>query len=125
MHWIAGIDANDVEFVLAPGDRVNNVLRRHSMWMLDFDLCRDITMDENGIEKAVKAFWRNDPFYPRPGKALWDTFREQYIHTSDECLRFYGIQEMEKQRFLSRLFIEQVEAWDTRVQNSQSSHLAQ
>ena len=125
MHWIAGIDANDVEFVLAPGDRVNNVLRRHSMWMLDFDLCRDITMDENGIEKAVKAFWRNHPFYPCPGKALWDTFREQYIHASDECLEFYGIQEMEKQRFLSRLFIEQVEAWDTKAQNSQSSHLTQ
>ncbi|OQE15524.1 hypothetical protein PENFLA_c031G00161 [Penicillium flavigenum] len=76
LHWIAGIDANDVEFVLAPcngndGATINNVLGRHSMWMLDFDLCRNMTMDENGVGKAVKAFWRNDPSYPRPEKALW------------------------------------------------------
>ncbi|CDM33822.1 Protein of unknown function DUF3669, zinc finger protein [Penicillium roqueforti FM164] len=61
MHWIAGIDANDVEFVLATyndndGGRINNVLGRHSMWMLDFDLCRNMTMGENGVAKAVKAF---------------------------------------------------------------------
>ncbi|KAJ5795453.1 uncharacterized protein N7518_003993 [Penicillium psychrosexuale] len=61
MHWIAGIDANDVEFVLAPcndndGGRINNVLGRDSMWMLDFDLCRNMTMDENGVAKAVEAF---------------------------------------------------------------------
>jgi hypothetical protein len=68
-------------------------------------------MDENGVGKAVKAFWRNDPFYPRPGNALWDTFREQYIHTSDECLALCDVHKREKQRFLSRLFIEQVEAW--------------
>ncbi|CAG7956908.1 hypothetical protein PENNAL_c0021G11383 [Penicillium nalgiovense] len=120
IHWIAGIDANDVEFVLAPcndndGGSINNVLGRHSMWMLDFDLCGNMTMDENGVGKAVKAFWRNDPFYPRQGKALWHTFREQYIRTSDVCLELCDVQEREKQRFLSRLFIEQVEAWDTKV----------
>jgi hypothetical protein len=120
MHWIAGIDANDVEFVLAPCNGndsapINNILGRHSMWMLDFDLCRNMAMDENGVGKAVKAFWGNDPFYPRPGKALWHIFREQYIHTSDECLELCDVQERERLRFLSRLFIEQVEAWDTKV----------
>jgi hypothetical protein len=120
MHWIAGIDANDVEFVLAPCNGndsapINNILGRHNMWMLDFDLCRNMTMDENGVGKAVKAFWGNDPYYPRPGKALWHIFREQYIHTSDECLELCDVQERESRRFLSRLFIEQVEAWDTKV----------
>ncbi|KAJ5960385.1 uncharacterized protein N7479_007535 [Penicillium vulpinum] len=120
MHWVAGIDANDVEFVLAPcndndSGRFNNVLGRHSMWILDFDRCRNMTMDEDGVGKAVKTFWRNDPFYPRPGNSLWDTFRDQYIHISDECLELRDVQEREKQRFLSRLFIKQVESWGTEV----------
>ncbi|ODM18941.1 hypothetical protein SI65_05558 [Aspergillus cristatus] len=65
---------NDVEFVLAPPDgqrqedTMPNILGEHTMWMLDFDLCRDMSMDEAGVQKAVRAYWRNDPFYPRPGK---------------------------------------------------------
>jgi hypothetical protein len=46
MHWVAEIDANDVEFVLAPPREdqssekpvfQSECLRRHSMWILDFD----------------------------------------------------------------------------------------
>lgn len=76
MHWGARIDANDVEFVLAP-PRVESLppsrtfqsehLGAHCMWMLDFDCCRAISMDEAGVEKACVAFFKNDPFYPRPG----------------------------------------------------------
>jgi hypothetical protein len=65
MHWLAKIDANDVEFVLAPPDDEDegqwvNVLGEHTMWILDFDLCRSMAMDEHGIEQAARAFWRND-----------------------------------------------------------------
>lgn len=120
MHWIAGVDANDIEFVLAPctdneNGQIENVLGTHSVWMLDFDLCRDMTKDEDGIGKAVKAFWRNDPFYPRPGNPLWDTFREQYKRTSEECLEICPVEERQKQRSLFNSFIERVEAWNNAV----------
>ena len=73
MHWICEIDGNDVEFVLAPPDpqakgTTSNCLGEHSVWMLDFDLCRMMTMDEWGVKQAVVAFWRNDSFYPRHRK---------------------------------------------------------
>lgn len=79
-------------------------------------------MNINGVKKAVNAFWRNDPFYPRPGKALWTTFREQYLRTSDTCLQLCDGQEKDKQRLLTRLFIEQVENWGTKV-DSQKLHI--
>lgn len=100
MHRDAEIDANDVEFVIAPPPPppppprantgssspavISNVLGDHTMWILDFDCCRKMSMDESGVEQAVKAFLRNDPFYPRPDccKVLWEAFRDEYLQTS-------------------------------------------
>lgn len=74
MHWIGEMDGNDIEFVLAPptqdfspnestatspppGPRVeSDALGCHSMWVLDFDLCRRMTMDSNSVEQAAAAF---------------------------------------------------------------------
>ena len=57
MHWSAQVDANDVEFVLAParaghsGDMFESQgLGAHAMWILDFDCCRSISMDAAGVE---------------------------------------------------------------------------
>jgi hypothetical protein len=76
MHWDAGVDAGDVEYVLAPprsssssSTFQSSFLGEHTMWILDFDCVRRITMDGAGVERACKAFWGNDPFYPRPGGA--------------------------------------------------------
>ncbi|CAG8292220.1 unnamed protein product [Penicillium olsonii] len=117
MHWVARIDASDVEFVLAPphhnGHRIENLLGDHAMWLLDFDVCRDMSMDINGVEQAVKAFWRNDPFYPRPGKALWKIFREQYLSTSKDCVNLCRSEEKARLDSLPILFIELVEAQGT------------
>ncbi|KKP00249.1 hypothetical protein THAR02_07662 [Trichoderma harzianum] len=111
LHWVAKVDGNDVEFVLArprsqsdtgstqsqtDERRLNNtkILGPHTLWMLDFDLCRDLTLDDKGIEQACKAFWRNDPFYPRPGSSnaenqrLWTIFEERFMVSSAEALRF-------------------------------------
>ncbi|CEL09616.1 hypothetical protein ASPCAL12749 [Aspergillus calidoustus] len=47
LHWVARIDGNDIEFVLAAPSNIcdggtrgtwNNALGLHEMWMLDFDL---------------------------------------------------------------------------------------
>ncbi|KAF2792313.1 hypothetical protein K505DRAFT_326230 [Melanomma pulvis-pyrius CBS 109.77] len=96
MHWGARIDANDVEFVLAPPRGVeppssafqSEYLGPHCMWILDFDCCRPISMDEAGIKKACVAFFKNDPFYPRPGtgeaadEELWKVFKQRFLVAS-------------------------------------------
>lgn len=79
LYWTARIDANDVEFVLAPprhdyGATMTTartipspVLGEHCLWLLDFDCCRVMSQDETGVRQAVEAFLKNDPFCPRPG----------------------------------------------------------
>ncbi|PLN79529.1 hypothetical protein BDW42DRAFT_172704 [Aspergillus taichungensis] len=133
LHWVGEIDANDVEFVLAPlpppspsssfpsspshspPNLISNVLGDHTMWILDFDLCRSLPVNAAGMEQAATAFLRNDPFYPRPGKedsVLWYVFREQYLWTAEECCCRLTVgcpSEGKKRLLLSRLFVELVE----------------
>lgn len=134
MHWVAEVDGNDIEFVLAPpgsnspeesttrpsgaGLKIKSeALETHSVWILDFDLCRQMEMNSKGVEQAVTAFWRNDPFYPRPGKdllrdrSLWAVFREHYIQRSEAYIdaAVVGLEEAEKRRGLSKQFIEMIE----------------
>lgn len=127
LHWVAKVDGNDVEFVLArprsqsdtastqgqlDERRSNNssILGPHALWILDFDLCRDLTLDEKGIEQACKAFWRNDPFYPRPGSSntenqrLWTMFEERFMVSSAEALRY----EPDQIKQLPKLLIERI-----------------
>ncbi|KAK8040190.1 hypothetical protein PG993_008601 [Apiospora rasikravindrae] len=115
LHWKARIDANDIEFVLAPpplaplktdrwsrvdcpGDPAftfsSPVLGTHCLWILDFDCCRRMDWDEKGVEKAARAFLRNDPFYPRPGrkdadeKELWRHFRATFLWASERIIAY-------------------------------------
>ncbi|KAI0160397.1 zinc finger protein-domain-containing protein [Xylariaceae sp. FL1272] len=117
MHWCAGIDANDVEFVLTPLSPgmptqkaiPSSVLGDHRLWILDFDCCRPMTMDESGIEHAAAAFWRNDPYYPRPGKEqerdveLWALFKRAFLNASAS---FIGRDDAH----LPELLVERIEA---------------
>jgi hypothetical protein len=114
MHWFSEIDGNDIEFVLAPPSEngfkmKSTILGEHSTWVLDFGLCRRMTMVLAGVVQAVAAFWRNDPYYPRPEKdpALWSVFRERYIQVSEACRS--EPQAAERRRTLSRHFIDLVE----------------
>ena len=118
MHWGAGIDGNDIEFVLgspspAPSTRSivrsENILGTHVVWVLDFDLCREMPMNEEGVQQAVTAFYKNDPFYPRPlsSPSLWKVFREQYLLSSVEVI--VDAPNKDKRAFLSRRFIETIE----------------
>jgi hypothetical protein len=120
MHWGARIDANDVEFVLAPPREVkpppssafqSEYLGIHCMWILDFDCCRPLSMDEAGIEKACVAFFRNDPFYPRPGSGeaadeeLWKVFKQRFLITSRGILGEVS----EDGRILAEKLVERIE----------------
>lgn len=108
LYWRANVDANDVEFVLAPPrkdytDQIgarsahsstigSEKLGEHVIWILDFDCCRQMTLDEKGVEQAVAAFYRNDPYYPRPGRdnsmdqALWEEFKHRFLQVSEAIL---------------------------------------
>lgn len=105
LYWRANVDANDVEFVLAP-PRKNHMdqlgenssvigskkLGEHVIWILDFDCCRQMSLNEKGVEQAVAAFYRNDPYYPRPGRnnsmdqALWEEFKHRFLQVSEAIL---------------------------------------
>ena len=114
LHWIGKMDGNDLEFVLAPPDgeqqfsnTISNVLGEHAMWVIDFDLCRDMPKDEDDVKQAVKAYWRNDPYYPRPrSKLLWEQFRKQYLQTSDAICGALGLDTIIG---LPKLFIDLIE----------------
>ncbi|PYI07704.1 hypothetical protein BO78DRAFT_88711 [Aspergillus sclerotiicarbonarius CBS 121057] len=116
LHWLGKVDGNDIEFVLAPPppyDRLGtnmivNVLGEHTIWMLDFDLCRSMSMDRDGIKQAVTAFWRNDPFYPRLQSKLWNDFREQYLKTS-EWIICRCQSDVDQRLSLARQFVELIE----------------
>jgi hypothetical protein len=62
------------------------------MWILDFDCCRPIQMDEVGVEQACAGFLKNDPFYPRPGmgeeadEELWIVFKKAFLEVSCRIL---------------------------------------
>lgn len=74
IYWDAGVDGNDVEFVLAPAGshlettRIweSEVSGSYTMWILDIDCCNTMSMDEEGGEG------RNDPYFPRPGGSAND-----------------------------------------------------
>lgn len=95
MFWHARVDANDVEFVLAPkgshpdsGSWHSEVLGEHTLWLLDFDCVEEMNMDESGIAQAASAFFRNDPYYPRPSgeneldRHLWTAFVQRFLESS-------------------------------------------
>ncbi|KAH7067344.1 zinc finger protein-domain-containing protein [Paraphoma chrysanthemicola] len=101
MYWGAQVDANDVEFVLAPPREAehsdsahfqSDFLGTHRMWILDFDCCHRLSMDEVGMKQACAAFYRNDPFFPRPGSGdtadeeLWEVFRQRFLLASRRIL---------------------------------------
>lgn len=55
------------------------------MWLLDFNQVSRITKDAQGVEKAVDAFWQNDPYYPRPwSPQLWEQFKSAYLAFSSK-----------------------------------------
>ncbi|RMJ26009.1 Zinc finger protein [Aspergillus sp. HF37] len=112
MHWRTGIDGNDVEFVLASppshGESVvTNVLGAHAVWVLDFDLCRAMPMNEQGVQQTVTAFYRNDPYFPRlrSSPLLWEVFREQSLR----CSEMGNAAEIDRRVLHSGLFVRAIE----------------
>jgi hypothetical protein len=130
MYWGAGIDANDVEFVLAPpreehtppSNFQSEYLGSHCIWIVDFDCCRPMQMDEGGVEQACVAFWKNDPFCPRPGtgeaadEELWIVFKNQFLESSR---RIIGEKSRDKWILADKLIERIVEEGSSRRRNKE------
>jgi hypothetical protein len=49
-------------------------------------------MDETGVEQACAAFFKNHPFYPRPGTGqtadedFWGVFKQKFLTSSRKIL---------------------------------------
>ena len=70
----------------------NFARRVTSLWLLDFDACRDISLDQAGVDLACKAFVETEAYFPRPhslddvAQELWKLFGQQYIATAERIL---------------------------------------
>ncbi|PSN66029.1 hypothetical protein BS50DRAFT_469831, partial [Corynespora cassiicola Philippines] len=58
------------------------------LWMLDFNRCKEFSPSKSGLEQLVNAFFKNDPYYPRPlaksqkDQQLWQAFKDSYLNAS-------------------------------------------
>lgn len=116
MHWATQIDAEDVELVYGCpptatirtnplySDELMKIPTNSStclrdenkptvrMWLLDFDRCERIGIDEVAVEQAAQASMLNDLYYPRPlatldhDQEVWHTFRDRYLSKSRKLL---------------------------------------
>lgn len=63
-----------------------------SLWLIDFDACSDISMDQQGVNKACKAFCETERYCPRPhsgdpvAQRLWQAFGERYLATAKKFI---------------------------------------
>ena len=143
LHWEAKVDGKDVEFVLGSATTKVPTLQEHCcqhatidtylgprenyrqnfrrrvirLWMLDFNLCSTISMDDEGVEQAALAWRQNDPYYPKPlgesaiEKELWDIFVRRYIEISNTILE----QEPLPVRELPRNFLRRIKEIEQEV----------
>ena len=140
LHWSVGTDARDVEFVLGSAPTPTEIpltyaqirsmpasgstwkqVKKHNfrrravrLWLLDFNQCQTMTRGGAGIAMAVRAFYENDPYFPRPHGAnsfeedLWRIFRTSYEKAGAWALR--DASEREKAlpiEFIAQLVVEQ------------------
>ncbi|KAK7210351.1 hypothetical protein V2G26_017529 [Clonostachys chloroleuca] len=111
LHWKAGVDGNDIEFILGSSPESTRLPSRAeimnadkyslgtlfrfdlgrrsiSLWVIDFNQCSTFEDNEAGLKKIVDAFFWNDPYYPRPNSTndrdqnLWATFSQRYLEVS-------------------------------------------
>ncbi|PIL32973.1 hypothetical protein GSI_05091 [Ganoderma sinense ZZ0214-1] len=85
IHWQAGYDARDVEFVMSGAPKSTGL----RFYVIDFNQMRAFDRDEGDVSELVDAFFVNDPYYPRPipGDALYDSFKRGYVRACPEDRR--------------------------------------
>jgi hypothetical protein len=109
LHWDAGIDAADTEFVIGCSTNPNfpKVYRNHQarppprntvddfnrnetqLWTLDYDKCSAVNFDSTDltvevVKRYLVAVTGSDPYFPHPcmDSGLWSKFRAAYLKAS-------------------------------------------
>jgi len=139
LHWKAGIDAQDTEFVIGtstsktfalvypnhrsappPTSTVDDFTRREvQLWMLDYDKSSIFDLESKSlsfdiVEKYLVAVTGNDPYFPHPclDIDLWRRFRDTYLKASDVIIRNRRLKHQMAR--LPRILIEKWEQWGNR-----------
>lgn len=92
LEKITASDAPKSTFEYVTNSNANFAKRVTTLWLLDFDACSDITMDQVGVDMACKAFIETDPYCPRPhnldplARQLWTDFGNRYIATAKKIV---------------------------------------
>lgn len=77
VHWVAGYDGRDIEFVMAG----SGLGVRY--YVLDFNQMRRFDREgwQSNVQGLIDAFFSNDPYYPRPVTRdhLYQAFRTAYL----------------------------------------------
>ncbi|KAK0729099.1 hypothetical protein B0T21DRAFT_394443 [Apiosordaria backusii] len=123
MHWGAGVDGDDVEFVLgtevkAGADKDKDECgfqeRVVGLWLLDFGQCKQVSFGEGG-EEAVKEVYQefrgamvmgdNRDFIPscvdKESKEVWVGFRRGYTAAGKAVLKERRLQGYDVEEFIT------------------------
>jgi hypothetical protein len=78
IHFVAGFDGRDVEFVLGGATRHANV--EPAFFVIDFNQMRRVPPDGGDavVQLLAEAVWTNDPYVPRADSPFWPAFRAAY-----------------------------------------------
>ncbi|KAI4152468.1 MAG: hypothetical protein LQ340_002898 [Diploschistes diacapsis] len=121
LHWQAKVDGRDVEFVLgsSPTNHIYGPLtsdeldrlpvntytelkvrskvdfgrRVLRLWVIDFNQCALMSMDDAGVSAAVGAWSINDPYFPKPTSdtqqeiEVWNIFILRYLEVATRILK--------------------------------------
>ncbi|KAL7278751.1 hypothetical protein ACG7TL_007756 [Trametes sanguinea] len=79
IHWNAGYDARDVEFVMAGAP--DSAITR--FYILGFNQVHSFTKVNEDVTSLVDVFFSSDPYYPRPipGDSLYEAFKRAYVRS--------------------------------------------
>jgi hypothetical protein len=98
------VEDNEPEVLTLPPSLGN---ARVAIYLLDFNQCREIQPNEEGVKMCVEAWATNDPYYPRPvlepvcdtedsqtkeKRTMWDTFEAAYLQTAREIAATNGVE---------------------------------
>ncbi|EUC44524.1 hypothetical protein COCMIDRAFT_97946 [Bipolaris oryzae ATCC 44560] len=118
IHWRAGLDGMDVEFVLgssAIGSELPPIVehfesvqpfsipagdftrRQTHLWMLDFDKASKLDFNDwkKTRQQMVTAVTANDPYFPNPATSgeseelTWSAFEAAYLQAADALLKIH------------------------------------
>ena len=82
---VTGYDGRDIELVLA-GNESSLVPRQWGFFVFDFNQMRPLPTDVDHIVALLsKAFFLNDPYFPRPrrGSGLYVNFQQGYLDATE------------------------------------------